>query len=471
MKNTTLLLTLFALALSACTSTRGLERRAGRELEKRITTSPVFAKSFSGFVLLDPESGQVLADVHGDHYFTPASNTKILTLATCLQVLGDSVPALQTRRQVLNEVENRGVLLLRGTGDPTFLHPYFQAWQSAFEWLKNCRDTVQIYPRETRVERFGSGWAWDDFQDAYSAERSVFPVYGNIVRLTWDGDQYAVEPPFFQKNLHPTPFAEKVKRHEHENLWVLPTVPGPRDTARWLPFTRTSFDLGPGALLADTLGRPVGDLTGWQYETCGQLLSTSRALVEYLRDWGCKRVPDDWHTHYSTPLDTVLRRMMHQSDNFIAEQMLLVCAGQKFGVLQQDTIIRWMLDSVLTGMPQRPRWVDGSGLSRYNLASPQGLAFVLRKLWLEQPHERLLSLFPAGGVSGTIADRYAGADGRPYIFAKTGGMSGIHCLSGYIVTKRGKTLTFSFMHNNFVGSNLPWKEEMGRVLEFVRDAF
>ncbi len=447
MKKVALLLALAAFALSACTTNRSLERRAARELKTRIAASPVFANSFTGFVLLDPETGRVLADVYGDHYFTPASNTKILTLATCLEVLGDSVPAMQTRRYVLDEAENRSVLLLRGTGDPTFLHPQFQAWQSAFGWLKNRSDTVQIWPRPPQVERFGPGWAWDDFQDDYSAERSVFPLYGNTVQFSFDTGGYAVAPPFFRKNLDTALYTDRIKRREHENLWFLPAFPKPQDTARCMPFTRTGLDLG--ALLADTLGRPVLELTGGEYEFA----------------------PDDWHTHYATPLDTVLRRMMHQSDNFIAEQMLLVCAGQKFGVLHPGIPIRWMLDSVLTGMPQRPRWVDGSGLSRYNLVTPLALAYVLKKMWTEQPHERLLSLFPAGGVSGTIADRYADANGKPFVFAKTGGMSGVHCLSGYLVTKRGKTLVFSFMHNNFVGTNRPWKAEMGRVLEFVREAF
>ncbi len=179
----------------------------------------------------------------------------------------------------------------------------------------------------------------------------------------------------------------------------------------------------------------------------------------------------NWRTLYSTPLDTVLRRMMHQSDNFIAEQMLLVCAGVKFDLLKQDTMIKWMLDSTQNSLPQRPKWVDGSGLSRYNLMTPQSIAQVLLKLWKEQPRERLFSLFPAGGVSGTIADMYAGKDNKPYVFAKTGGMGGVQCLSGYVVCKSGKVLVFSFMHNNFVGSSKAWKVEMQRILEQIRDRF
>ncbi|MEQ1746056.1 MAG: D-alanyl-D-alanine carboxypeptidase [Saprospiraceae bacterium] len=403
-------------------------------MQKQIEQSPVFARSLTGFVLLDPETGNVLADVNGEKYFTPASNTKILTLATCLQALGDSVPALQTQRHILDAEENRSVLLVRGTGDPTFLHPKFQHWQPVFEWLKAQPDTVQILPRRSEFGRFGPGWAWDDYQDDYQAERSALPVYGNTVRLAPD---LSVEPHFFKSNFLGPVFAKRIKRREHENLWILPAEPMGQPQERWLPFTRVDL----GQLLGDTLGRPVEELTGWEYE----------------------HVPENWQTHYSTPLDTVLRRMMHQSDNFVAEQLLIVCAEQKFGVLEPDLIIRWMLDSVLTDLPQRPRWVDGSGLSRYNLATPRTLALVLQKLWASQPHERLFNLFPAGDRSGYVAP-----NGKPFVFAKTGGMSGVHCLSGYLVTERGKTLVFSFMHNNFVGSNKLWRTEMQRILEYIR---
>jgi D-alanyl-D-alanine carboxypeptidase/D-alanyl-D-alanine-endopeptidase (penicillin-binding protein 4) len=172
---------------------------------------------------------------------------------------------------------------------------------------------------------------------------------------------------------------------------------------------------------------------------------------------------------YSTPLDTVLRLMMYDSDNFIAEQMLLVCAGEKLDTFHQNSIIQYMLDSVLLSLPQKPKWVDGSGLSRYNLMTPKSITQVLLHLWKRQNKERLLSLFPAGGVSGTIKEWYVSPDGKPYVFAKTGGLGGVHCLSGYITCKSGKTLIFSFMHNNFNGSNRQWKQEMQRIFEIIRD--
>ncbi|HNL40597.1 MAG TPA: D-alanyl-D-alanine carboxypeptidase, partial [Saprospiraceae bacterium] len=89
------------------------------DLRRDIEKSPVFARSLSGFVLMDGENGQVLCEVNGAHYFTPASTTKILTLATCLAVLGDSVPALLYLPVMEGSDPGFPIgLCFRGTGDP-----------------------------------------------------------------------------------------------------------------------------------------------------------------------------------------------------------------------------------------------------------------------------------------------------------------------------------------------------------------
>ena len=121
------------LLFSSCATSRHAERRFSRKIQKEVEKSPVFNRAFTGFTLLDPMTGETLADVNGDKYFTPASNTKILTLATCLEVLGDSVPAL--RYYPVPESSDPVWYLgwiVGGTGDPTFLHPKFQAWQAPF---------------------------------------------------------------------------------------------------------------------------------------------------------------------------------------------------------------------------------------------------------------------------------------------------------------------------------------------------
>jgi serine-type D-Ala-D-Ala carboxypeptidase/endopeptidase (penicillin-binding protein 4) len=440
-----LLLSLF----TSCTVFRTSETRLNRKIRHEITRSSVFSSAFTGFTLLDPVTGKTLVDVRGDHYFIPASNTKILTLAACLEILGDSIPGLQYA------YNTAGQLLLKGTGDPTFLHPDFAAWQSGLAWIKAQHKPFLIIPES--VPRFGPGWSWDDFNEPYSAERSAFPVYGNLIHLKKVQDHWAATPRFFLReeiefSSTSGPPSEGIVRKESPRLNPFFTT-SKADSSyqngyeQYVPMPVRSFNPGTfEQILEDTLG--------------------VRGLINvHIND---QKPPLAWRTLYSTPIDTVLRRMMHQSDNFIAEQLLLACAGTKYQHLNQDTVIQWMLDSVFTTITQRPRWVDGSGLSRYNLMTPQSLVQVLYRLWKTRPVSRLLSLFPAGGVSGTVSNWYPGDRGKPYVFAKTGSMGGVVCLSGYVTCRSGKTLIFSFMHNNFVGSNRPWKAEMQRILTLVR---
>ncbi|MBL7828554.1 MAG: D-alanyl-D-alanine carboxypeptidase [Saprospiraceae bacterium] len=440
MKRPSILLLGF-LALSACAVQK--PHGKNRLIVKEIKNSTVFSKAFTGFTLLDPKTGKTLVDHLGDHYFTPASNTKILTLAACLEVLGDSVPGMQL-------IQTDTKLLFRGTGDPTFLHPDFKHWQSCFGTLANPRYDSLIrcyYPRSFDAPRFGAGWAWDDYTEDYQAERSEMPIYGNLIQINSNGvGNTQITPDFFQKNwqLRSGGNQPGVVRIEYENYWTL--EPRKKVDQVSVPMFHPPVD----KLIADTIHRDIEDLRYSEHPY--QNLYPTRTL-------------------YSAPIDTVLRRMMWQSDNFIAEQMLLVCAGVKYDFLQQDTVIKWMLDSVLTNLPQRPRWVDGSGLSRYNMNSPQSIAQVLLHLWKTQPGERLFDLFPKGGVNGTLESWYAGKNGKPYVFAKTGGLRGVACLSGYIKCNSGNVLIFSFMNNNFAESSRPWKAEMQRILELIRDRY
>ncbi|MCS6928104.1 MAG: D-alanyl-D-alanine carboxypeptidase [Saprospiraceae bacterium] len=421
----------------------------GRQIARAVEGSSVFSKGITGFVLLDAQTGRKIADVYGNRYFTPASNVKILTLAASLSLLPDTLPTLQIRPWEGPFTQGQSRLLIRGTGDPTFLHPRFEAWQRPFYFLRQQPGPIWLYRPSEQIQRFGPGWAWDDYEMDFQAERGFLPLYGHLIRVYQYPSEYLeVYPAYFRDSCSIDKNVSALTRRERENCWKLPMLPtGSQPKTFWIPFIPWALP----QLLADTLGK----------------------RVEWLPDSLRPHVPPDgWQTLYGAPIDTILRRLMHQSDNFIAEQLLLMCARQRFGVFRIDTLIEWLLDSLWTQLPQRPRWVDGSGLSRYNLASPQTIVHLLRQLWHEQPRQRLFNLFPAGGRDGTLARWYAPEPGEPpWVFAKTGTLSGVHCLSGYLVARSGRVLIFSFMHTNFIGSNEPWKREMERLLRAIRQRF
>jgi len=204
------------------------------------------------------------------------------------------------------------------------------------------------------------------------------------------------------------------------------------------------------------------------YRTSGELSSqlladTLKKSVTYIkRSIGKNETPKIF---YNMPVDTVYRRMLQVSDNFLAEHILLMCQqklenNKKINVEQ---VIGHLLHSYLKDFSQKPRWVDGSGLSRQNLFTPQNNVELLVKLYEQKKsQEHLFSLLPNGGVSGTIR-AYFKAE-KPFVFAKTGTLSNNHCLSGYLVTKTGKKLAFAFMNNHYVVSTRSIRLQMQKIL-------
>jgi serine-type D-Ala-D-Ala carboxypeptidase/endopeptidase (penicillin-binding protein 4) len=429
------------LTLVACVGAKKSTRTTLRNLEIALDTSPVFSQSLTGFYLMDAQTGNPILSRNADHYFTPASNTKILTLATCLKVLGDSLTGITYR-------EGKNQIIIKGTADPTFLHPKFEYWQPVYHFLGQQKDTTTIYYHERNfsIKRFGAGWCWDDYNTQYQPERSIMPIFGNCFEVNIDpiSTRSFAKPAYF--NQYQSEYIEDT-RAEYSNGWTSKNLsPGEVQTIPFITNENTVVEL-----LNDTLpSQKVEILHGFIQQTFRH---------------------EKWKTIQSCPVDTVYRWMMYESDNFFAEQLLIMASMKKLGLTSQDSIVKWVVNSVFPPSSTPPRWVDGSGLSRYNLVTPRYLCQVLNQLYHTQNQDRLFSLFPAGGLRGTIKEWYNNDTGKPYIFAKTGSMSGVHCLSGYILAKSGKILIFSFMHNNFRGSSKAWKIEMQRILAIIREQY
>ena len=389
---------------------------------KNVGENPVFIDSFTGFVLFDPEDNKILFEHQGSRYFTPASNTKLFTFYTANKILGDSIPAFEYKI-------SGDSIWLWGTGDPSFLHPDLPASQ-VFDFLKGKKIFLV---RDRHAEpMYGPGWAWDDHKDSYQREKATFPIYGNALRVRWDSllNQPQITPPFIQDRV--TFEAEETDRLRGINDFFVSSDWDHTDLD--IPFN-TSDSLF-AALWSDTLKSNV--------------------------EWLDFLEPEDVNLLHSIPADSVYKRVLQESDNFLAEQLILLSSSKLFGELNSNRTIELLADSLLSDLPQPPIWVDGSGLSRYNMFTPLSMVALLHRIYQEVDEERIFKLFPAGGQSGTIENYYP-AD-PPYIFAKTGTLRNNHALSGFLIAKSGKRLIFSFMHNHYTGGSDPIKKEMERLL-------
>ena len=105
--------------------------------------------------------------------------------------------------------------------------------------------------------------------------------------------------------------------------------------------------------------------------------------------------------------------MLTISDNFIAEQLMIQVGYAKNGKYSVEKGIEYTLDNYMQDIPQKPRWVDGSGLSRYNLFTPESMVYVLKKMYHEIPHDKLFTFLPSGGVSGTLKNTFKNE--KPFI--------------------------------------------------------
>ncbi len=420
---------LIAFLAAACNPQR-LVLKTLRETETKF-------QDHTGFALYDPVKKKALIDFNSAQYFTPASNTKIFTFYTSLQLLGDSIPSLKY-------IQRNDSLIFWGMGDASFLFPNVFQNDKVFQFLKSRPEKLFISTANFQTEPLGPGWAWDDYPYDYSSERSPFPIYGNLIKIKKKPDQsLEVLPTYFSKYL-----TKSNKLHDDEeiireiNSNQLNYHAGKEQSKQWdVPF-HYSADL-IGDLLSDTLKKSVG-------------------IISHATPPGTKTIR-------SLPVDSLYRVMMQNSDNFIAEQLLLQCGVILSDTLKPEIAIRHAIKNFLGDLPDKPQWVDGSGLSRFNLFTPRSIVALWAKIYKQVPRERLFKLLATGGKNGTIKNWYKAE--VPYIYGKTGSLSNNHCLSGFLITKKGTTLIFSLMSNNFLVSGNELKKQMEKIFRMVYEKY
>ena len=398
-------------------------------------------------MVVDPIKDKVLVDINSDKYFIPASNTKLFTFYTSYTVLGDSLV------NGLNYLEKGDSLIFWGTGDPSLLHPDLKN-TVALEFLKGQDKKLYLLDNFDQVDAFGSGWSWDWYNAYYAAERSALPVYGNIVRFAKsEGDSaFAIYPPRFESAMEltkPRGNSSSSFRRDHLQNKFKYFVTSEATDKRFetdIPFI-TSADFA-AQLLSEELNREVTVIKNPQYQNEEpKKLQTAAA-------------------------DSIYAQMMKISDNFLAEQLLLLVSDQLDNKLSTSDAIAYAKENLLTDLPDEPIWVDGSGLSSKNMFTPRSIIALLAKIRTEVPMEKIMAYFPAGGESGTIRNYYHSDEGQPpYIYAKTGTLSMSNALSGYLLTKSGKALHFSCLMNNYAISGNELKNELTKVLYYMHDKY
>ncbi|MDW7679941.1 MAG: D-alanyl-D-alanine carboxypeptidase/D-alanyl-D-alanine-endopeptidase, partial [bacterium] len=396
----------------------------------------------------------------------PASNEKILTSAAALLNLGPDF-RYETKIFTNGSIDSgilKGDLIVIGSGDPAIsyrlcenenLCPVFSPWADSLRMLGIEKIEGDIIGIDDIFDDqpIGYGWTVDNLPYAYAAEVGGLMYNENFTTITIEADSIddniniAISPEFeFLDIVSKVSIDSELTELEFDrppfsNKIIISGSIAPGDKIRQRMSVHNPTLFFVSALKQELIKSGI--------EISGDVLDG-----DDIDDADKLKPETELFPHFSPPLKEILKILMKESQNLYAESLIKLLgyhfddggsfsSGEK--VLKR-TLLKLGLDENYYGFK------DGSGLSRYNYVSPAYLVKIFRRMHFHQLGEIYRDFLPIAGVDGTIGYRLKGTVAEGKIFAKTGTISNVRCLSGYAETADGETLIFSTMFNNFLCS-------------------
>jgi D-alanyl-D-alanine carboxypeptidase/D-alanyl-D-alanine-endopeptidase (penicillin-binding protein 4) len=457
---------LFSLIGVTCSRPPALSPETGqRELTKTIhyliTHSGL--KTNLGVKVVSLKTGKTLYAVNEDHLFNPASNNKLFTSLAALKLLSPQFQFVTTVwiDSALAILDTIPRLTLKGGGDPDLsVDDLRQLAETVAEKIKVI-DTLILDPSifDDRVQ--GNGWMWDEGDRWYSAQVTGLGVNDNCVDITVTPAE-ANQPPEIIINPNTDYVTINNQAITLEDTTGLQKL---RIKRRWEVASNT-IDITGNILTSDepkTYYRNVEDpmlFTGYVFK---ELLAEAGTIVMGPMMKDTLRTPaSQIAVHQSLPLREANVNLMKKSDNLTAEsfvKMIGHVTTDKSGSWETGilAIKSFLFDEVGLDTNQF-KYVDGSGVSRYNYCSPSQLIEVLRYGFQDYTiNAEYLAALPTGGWDGTLKKRLRSEVINRRIRAKTGTLEGVSCLSGYVYTADDEPLAFSILINGYVGEAKPYQ--------------
>jgi D-alanyl-D-alanine carboxypeptidase/D-alanyl-D-alanine-endopeptidase (penicillin-binding protein 4) len=420
----------------------------------RIFHAPAMSHGMWGVEVKSLDSGKVLYSLNAGTLMMPASNMKILTLAAAAETLGWDY-RFKTRLETTASIDNgalKGDLFLVGGGDPTInsrddrAEHVLDEWAAALKAAGVTRIDGNLVGDGSAFEPngLGQGWSWDYLQYGYAAPASALEFNENTATLMITpganpGDQARLElsADTGLGIIHhvATSAAGSATSIDYGRLpndhWLdvtgsiaVDAKPVTRDVAVSNP-TRYFARMALNGLSARGIA-----ITGLPVDRTDQTVmepGPRRVLVESL----------------SPPLRDIAKTMMKVSQNLYAETLLRTVGTQK----AHDVLAAW---SIPDGTFVQ---ADGSGLSRYDYVTADVIVTILERMFKNpRHHDPFTAALPIAGADGTIASRLKNTRAQDNALAKTGSISNVRALSGYVRTRSGETLAFSILANAFTVS-------------------
>ncbi len=462
---------LLSLCLFLVTSCAGTRSRA---LTEKIDTLSILHQSIenilqdsslyqtrTGIKVVSLETGRVLYARDSQLLFHPASNMKLLTTATALKKLGTDFKfktILYADSVSVADSLVVGNLYLKGFANPDLTSEDLWWMVQKLKELGINKITGNLICDESYLDDWylGHGWMWDDASAWYYALISALTVNDNCVKIkvmpgTQVGDtlRYVLDPPTSYVTIENQGVtvdssdttqikAFKVERkwRERENTIVIQGGLPASHTSEEFVIEILDPALYTGTLFTELLRKENIKFSGKVVK--GVTPDSLKILVE----------------HQSLPITAAIMNTNKISDNLSAELLLKTVGAETFGppgtAEKGLKAIKQFLFSIGVDTTSF-ELADGSGLSRYNVISPDHIIELLKAMYEDfRVRSEFLASLPIAGVDGTLEDRMQGTPAEGKLRAKTGSLRGVSTLSGYTTTADGEPLAFSIMMEHFV---------------------
>jgi D-alanyl-D-alanine carboxypeptidase/D-alanyl-D-alanine-endopeptidase (penicillin-binding protein 4) len=472
-----LILTLFLLT-SAATAQQPVSPATVDELQKVLAdhvSQPRFSAALWGIKVVSLDTSQTIFEHNSQKLFSPASNSKLYTIALALDRLGADgriKTSLYARSRPGTDGVLAGDLVVFGRGDPTInarLHSndIYRALQPLVAALTNAgvkRIDGDLVGDGTFLHGppYGSGWAWDDAEYYYGAELSALTINDNIVQVSIKpGDR--VGAPAKLTLIPANDYVILSNRTETIGKEASRTIRLYRPLNENVVYVTGRIAVDDAGYTEDvTLHNPAGLFVTLFREVLNRQGISVRGKVRTLT-WpeAGSDVPltnrIELGSMESPPMRDIAREVMKPSQNLYTD-LLLAYVGEKARpaegsgeVTSEDLGIR-ELNRFLADVGVHRGDVlfeEGSGLSRNNLTTPNATVTLLQFMAKHPCAGAFLDSLPIAGVDGTLRSRMKDTAAAKNVRAKTGTLRWANALSGHVTSAGGEHLIFSIMLNRY----------------------
>jgi D-alanyl-D-alanine carboxypeptidase/D-alanyl-D-alanine-endopeptidase (penicillin-binding protein 4) len=471
------------------------------KISRLLDTTPAARAGFWGIQVVDLASGKMLYELNPDHYFVPASNTKLFTTALALMRLGPDF-TFQTRMlsDAAPDSQGRiaGPLRLVGGGDANLSArtiPYRKGpiTGNALAAIEDLADQVaargvkriegDIIGDDTWYlwQPYATGWTIEDARSDDGPPVSALTINDNTFTLTIrpgarEGDraEISLDPvlEYFRIDNRVRTVAAGGERR-----LPLDRSPGSMEVRLWgtIPLRSRPQDylLGvedPAQYAALALRRALEDrgivVTGG-VATHHQFPNDVADLVDGPGAPPANGV--ELARRVSAPLVEDLRVTDKVSQNLHAELALRAVGRARRGIGSFEAGLEEM--KVFLGEagidPEAYTFHDGSGLARLNLVTPTAVVKLLSYMYASTARDTWISLLPVAAEDGTLDRRFAETTAAGRLHAKTGSLSHVSALSGYAQRPTGEWIAFSILVNNYNGRTAEVRSVIDRICNLI----